>query len=60
MSLLSQYATRSDEFSPEEAVKVTDEMKRKRERKEWTEDDVHRYRLAKAQVMAKKQSDSRL
>ena len=27
---------------------------------EWTEDDVHRYRLAKAQVMAKKQSDSRL
>ena len=41
-------------------AKVTDEMKRKRERKEWTEDDVHRYRLAKAQVMAKKQSDSRL
>ena len=37
VSLLSQYATRSDEFSPEEAVKVTDEMKRKRERKEWTE-----------------------
>ena len=60
VSLLSQYATRSDEFSPEEAVKVTDEMKRKRERKEWTEDDLHRYRLAKAQVMAKKQSDSRL
>ncbi|WP_130865553.1 F0F1 ATP synthase subunit epsilon [Acidipropionibacterium timonense] len=52
VSILAQYASTSDEFSVEEAQRVLDETRRKRDRNEETDEDVHRWHLAKAQMAA--------
>lgn len=54
VSILAQYARRSDELSVEEAQHVLDEVQIKMDRREETEDDIHRMHLAQAQLVAAK------
>ncbi|AZZ39348.1 F0F1 ATP synthase subunit epsilon [Acidipropionibacterium jensenii] len=55
VSILAQYATRSDEISSADAQHEIDVISRKMDRNdEYTEDDVHRLHLAQAQLLAAK------
>ncbi|MCI1747717.1 MAG: F0F1 ATP synthase subunit epsilon [Acidipropionibacterium sp.] len=57
VSILAQYASRSDEISREGAQHDVDEISRMMDRNEFTEDDVHRLHLAQAQLLAARHID---
>ncbi len=57
VSILAQYATRSDEISRDGAQHDVDTISRRMDRNEYTEDDVHRLHLAQAQLLVAQQID---
>lgn len=57
VSILAQYATRSDEIDRSGAQRDVDTISRRMDRNEFSEDDVHKLHLAQAQLMAARRLD---
>lgn len=57
VSILAQYASRSDEISRKGAQHDVDTISRMMDRNDFTEDDIHRLHLAQAQLLAAKHID---
>lgn len=50
VSIMTQFASLSEEVTPEQAQRELDKFERLKEAGEMTEDDLHRYHLATAQM----------